>query len=161
MSTFMKLFCYCLPVLLLIACGNARPADPIAPQPPSGYLYKVEPGIPGKTVYICGERPFDATGMLVSPGNLDGQTKQVFENIKKALKTVDMTMDNITQITYAVKTAKASGLPVTVDLNTMQQLNSVAASYLPVAAPPIVESKATEQILRDDVLIEIEVVAVK
>ena len=160
MNIAMKLFCYCLPILLLIACGNAHPVDPLPPQPPSGYLYKVEPGIPGKSVYVCGERPFDAMGNLVGPGSLDGQTKQIFENIKAALKTVNMTMDDVTQITYLVKTGKGSGLPVTVDSNTMQQLNNVAASYLPVA-PPIVESKATEQIVREDVLIEIEVVAVR
>lgn len=160
MNTSMKFLCYCLPVLLLIACGNAQPADPILPQLPSGYLYKVEPGIPGKTVYVCGERPFDATGKLIGPGNLDLQTKQVFENIKTALKTVNMTMDDVTQITYSVKSAKGNGLPAVVDLNTLQQLNNVAASYLPIA-PQIVESKAVEQIVREDVLIEIEVIAVK
>lgn len=156
----MKLLCYCLPVLLLIACANVQPADPVVPQIPSGYLYKVEPGIAGKTVYVCGERPFDANGKLIGPGDLDRQTKQVFENIKTALNTVNMTMDDVTQITYSVKSAKGTGVPTAVDVNTMQQLNTIAASYLPVA-PQLVESKAVEQIVSEAVLIEIEVIAVK
>ncbi len=158
----MKLLVFLLPVLLLIACGNAQTVEPQPPQPqlPSGYLYKVEPGIPGKSVYVCGERPFDATGKLVGPGNLDLQTKQAFENIKTALKTVNMTMADVTQVTYSVKTDKAAGPPLKVDASKMQQVSNVAASYL-VVPPQITESKAVGKIIRDDVLIEIEVIAVK
>jgi len=156
----MKLiFCF-LTALALVACGNTPSIDPPAPQVPSGYLYKVEPGIPGKIVYVCGERPFDATGKLVGPGNLDTQTKQVFENIKTALKTVNMTMADITQITYSIKTSRAGGLPGKVDANTQQQLNNVAANYL-TTPPAIADTKAVDQIVRDDVLIEIEVITVK
>lgn len=149
--------------LVLISCGSVQPVDPIPPQIPSGYLYKVEPGIPGKNVYVCGERPFNAAGNLVAPGNLDGQTKQVFENIKTALKTVGMTMDDVTQITYSVKTDASAGPPTKVDAGAMQQISNVSADYLLVApaTPTIIESKATAQIVRDDVLIEIEVIAIK
>jgi len=155
----MKRLLFLLPVLLLIACGNAQTNEP-QPQIPSGYLYKVEPGIPGKSVYVCGERPFDASGKLVGPGNLDLQTKRVFENIKTALKTVGMTMNDITQITYSVKTGKSAGPPTKVDVTMMQQVSNVADSYL-VVPPQITDSKAVGQIIRDDVLIEIEVIAVK
>ncbi len=155
----MKLLFFLLPVLLLIACGNAQTAEP-QPQIPSGYLYKVEPGIPGKSVYVCGERPFDGTGKLVGPGNLEQQTTQVFENIKTALKTVNMTMADVTQITYSIKTNKTAGLPNKVDVTMMTQVSNVASSYL-VVPPQIIDSKAVEQIIRDDVLIEIEVIAVK
>jgi len=155
----MKLLFFLLPVLLLIACGNAQTAEP-QPQIPSGYLYKVEPGIPGKSVYVCGERPFDMTGKLVGPDNLEQQTIQVFENIKTALKTVNMTMADVTQITYSIKTNKTPGLPSKVDVAMMTQVSNVASSYLAVP-PQIIDSKAVGQIIRDDVLIEIEVIAVK
>lgn len=156
----MKLIFCLLTALTLVACGNTPSIDTPAPQVPSGYLYKVTPGIPGKIVYVCGERPFDTTGKLVGPGNLDAQTKQVFENIKTALKTVDMTMADITQITYSIKTSRAGGLPGKVDANTQQQLNNVAASYL-TTPPGISDTKAVDQIVRDDVLVEIEVITVK
>ncbi len=155
----MKRLLFLLPVLLLIACGNAQTTEP-QPQLPSGYLYKVEPGVPGKSVYVCGERPFDTTGKLVGPGSLDQQTRQVFENIKTALKTVNMTMADVTQITYSVKTDISAGLPTKINVTTMQQVSNVANSYL-VVPPQITESKAVGQIIRDDVLIEIEVIAVK
>ena len=151
---------FCQISLVLIACGNASPIDPPAPIVPSGYLYKVEPGIPGKTVYVCGERPFDTTGKLIGSGSLDRQTKQVFENIQTALKTVGMTMADVTQITYSVKTDGTVSQATKVDANALQQISNVSSSYLPMA-PQIVESKAVGQIVRDDVLIEIEVIAVK
>ena len=161
MITAMKLiFCF-LTGLLLVSCGNIQPVDPppIA-QVPSGYLYKVEPGIPGKSVYVCGERPFDATGKLIGPGDLNLQTKQVFENIKTVLKTVNMTMDNVTQITYSIKSESGGGAPVKVDPAMAQQVNNVAASYF-VTPPQLSETKAVTQTVRDDVLVEIEVVTVK
>ena len=157
----MKLiFCFLIG-LLLVSCGNVQPVDPTPPpQIPSGYLYKVEPGIPGKSVYVCGERPFDATGKLVGPGNLNLQTRQVFENIKTALKTVNMTMDDITQITYSIKSESANGGPVKVDVTKNQQVNTVAISYL-TTTPQLAETKAVTQTVRDDVLVEIEVIVVK
>ncbi|WP_020600368.1 RidA family protein [Spirosoma panaciterrae] len=141
--------------LALASCSQAQ--TPVLPKAPTGYLYKVEPGIPGKTVYVCGQRPFNEAGELVGPGDLTAQTRQVFENIKTSLATVNMTLQDITQITYSVKESTGS---TQVSSANAQSVQAVQATYF--AQPPkLVEQKGVGQTVRDDVLIEIEVIAVK
>jgi 2-iminobutanoate/2-iminopropanoate deaminase len=137
----------------LASCGQAQPSD--TPQISSGYLYKVETGISGKEVYICGQRPFNAQGQLVGASNLGLQTKQVFENLTTALKTVNMTLRNVTQVTYMIKNAATR-----VDSVHVKVINAQAANQF-TQVPGIVEMKNVAQNVRDDVLIEIEVTAVK
>ncbi|WP_332368206.1 RidA family protein [Spirosoma telluris] len=124
---------------------------------PSGYLYKVDTGIPGQTVYVCGERPFNANGDLVGAGDLGAQTRQIFENVKTSLATVGMSLKDVTQIKYSVK--DGTGTMLVSDLHS-QQITSIAATYF--AAPPkISEMKNVTQTVRDDVLIEVEVIAIQ
>ncbi|AUD07299.1 RidA family protein [Spirosoma pollinicola] len=149
----MKLFFNALIGILLTACSQAQPTD--TPQVQHGYLYKVEPAIPGKEVYICGQRPFNAAGELVGPGNLGLQTQQVLENVKASLKTINMTMLNVSQVTYFVR-----GDSTSVPTGSAQALSSQATSYF-AKLPDIVEIKSVSKNVRDDVLVEIEVVAVK
>ena len=139
--------------VLLTSCSQAQSTD--TPSLPTGYLYKIEPGIPGKLIYVCGEHPFTKSGELVATGDLQGQTRQVFENIKTALATVNMTLGDITQITYSIK-----GTSTKVRADTAQLLNSVGAVYF-TQPPKIVEVKSAPLIVRDDVLIEVEVIAMK
>ncbi|GAB3782943.1 RidA family protein [Spirosoma horti] len=139
--------------LALASCGRAQPIEP--PRVPTGYLYKVEPGIPGKQVYVCSQRPFTVTGELVGPGNLRAQAQQVFENIRTALQSVDMTLRNVTQVTYSIR-----GSSTTVDTTNIRVLNTLASGYF-TQIPGIVEMKNVSQLAREDVLIEVEVVAVK
>ena len=151
----MKYFRNFLICVVLASCSQAQ----TAPQPkvPSGYLYQIQPGIPGKTVYVCGERPFNANGDLVGAGNLNAQTRQVFENVKTALATVNMSLTDITQIKYSVK--EESGV-IQVPSAKAQVLQGVQADFF-VQTPKIVETKAVAQTVREDVLIEIEVIAIK
>ena len=139
--------------LVLVSCGRAQPIEP--PHVPTGYLYKVEPGIPGKQVYVCNQRPFTVTGELVGPGNLRVQAQQVFENLKTSLQSVDMTLRNVTQVTYSIR-----GTSITVDTTNVRVLNNLATAYF-TQIPGIVEMKNVAQLAREDVLIEVEVVAVK
>lgn len=141
--------------VVLASCGQAQPNDMPPPQVPTGYLYKVTTGAPGQLIYVCGQRPFDANGDLVGPGNLGLQARQVFENLKNSLQTVDMTLHNVTQVTYSVK-----GASTRVDSSKIQALTTLATTYF-VNMPNIVEMKGVSTLVRDDVLIEIEVIAVK
>lgn len=140
---------------MLTSCSPAETTE--SPKFQTGYLYKVESAIPGKEVYICGQRPFNASGELVGPGNLSVQTKQVFDNLQESLRTVGMTLRNVTQVTYMVK-----GSPTTtsVDSSKAQAVNVQANSYFSIV-PNIIEMKSVAQNVREDVLIEIEVIAVK
>ncbi|WP_077923549.1 RidA family protein [Spirosoma sp. 209] len=133
---------------------GAQAQAPTTPQP--GYIYKVEPGLPGKQVYVSGQRPFDGKGRLVGAGDLGVQTRQIFENLKAALGTVGMSLDNVTQVTYHVKdqAGQVSNL-------ANQQISAVGASFFTAGLPKISDVKAIPQIVSDDVLIEVEVIAIK
>lgn len=141
--------------LALSSCSQAQTT--VQPDVPTGYLYKAEPGIPGKSVYICGQRPFNTKGELIGPGDLAAQTKQVFANITTALATVNMTLDDVDQITYFVK--ETSGASVIskgkADIVQAAETNSFKQT------PTISDTKAVTQTVSEGVLIEIEVVAIK
>ena len=141
--------------VMLSSCGKAQTTDTPTPDPSAGYLYKVEPGIPGKETYVCGQRPFNTKGDLVAVGDLNGQTKQVFENIKTSLATVSMTLKDVVQVKYSVR-----GTSTNVGADTVQMLSDVGASYF-VLPPQLVDIKSIPKIVRDDVLIEVEVIASK
>lgn len=126
------------------------------PSPQLGYTYKVDTGVAGKQVYISGQRPFNANGELVGAGDLTAQTRQVFENITAALSRVGMTMGDVKQVTYLLK--GASGL---VNVSDSQQASSVGTSFFGQAAPGIQDTKSVSLIARDDVLVEVEVIAIK
>ncbi len=126
------------------------------PSPQLGYTYKVETGVAGKEVYISGQRPFNANGELVGAGDLQVQTQQVFENLSAALGRVGMTMRDVKQVTYHLK-----GVPGLVNASASQQAASVGTSFFGQATPGVQEVKSVAKIARDDVLVEIEVVAVK
>lgn len=147
---------YLLAVLLISGVAHAQ-TSPTAPYKP-GYTYKVETAIPGQDVYISGQRPYNASGQLVGAGNLARQTTQVFENLKVALAEFGMTLANVKQITYHVK-----GETNQIDPVTTQLLDTATNDYVVKASnnTPIQSQKAIPQILSDDVLIEIEVIASK
>lgn len=151
----MKKLIFMLGWVLLVSCSQAQPNETPTPNLPTGYLYKVTPGIPGKEVYVCGEHPFDTSGNLVAAGDLNGQTRQVLENIKTALASVNMTLTDVTQITYAIK-----GTSTTVSPDTVAMLTNIGAAYF-TQLPKLMDVKSIPKIVRDDVLIEIEVIAIK
>ena len=151
----MKILIILLGWVLLASCSQAQTNETPSPNLPTGYLYKVTPGIPGKEVYVCGEHPFDASGNLVATGDLNGQTRQVFENIKTSLARVNMTLTDVTQINYAIK-----GTSATVSADTIAMLTNIGASYF-TQLPKLVDVKSTPKIVSDDVLIEVEVIAIK
>ena len=142
--------------LALASCSQAQTT--MQPDVPTGYLYKIEPGIPGKLVYVCGQRPFNTKGELVGPGDLSVQTKQVFDNITTSLATINMTLSDVNQITYLIK--EDSGNTV-VSKAKSDIVQTAATNSFKQVTPKISETKAVTQTVRDDVLIEIEVIAIK
>ncbi|AQG79352.1 RidA family protein [Spirosoma montaniterrae] len=124
--------------------------------PTTGYIYKVDTALPGKTVYVCGQRPFDGKGRLVGKGDFVQQVQQVFTNLKTALNEVGLDVDNVKQVTYHVKGETGS-----INTQAQQQLSSLGTVFFAQAAPAISETRTISKIASDDVLVEIEVVAIK
>lgn len=142
--------------IALTSCSQAQTSTP-QPDVPTGYLYAVESAIPGKTVYICGQRPFDGHGNIIGADDLGAQARQVFENVKTSLATVNMALKDVTQIKYSIKEATTT---TQVSAAKLQAVKAVEADYF-MQTPSIVEAKGVSQTVREDVLIEVEVVAIK
>ena len=53
----------------------------------------------GDLVLISGQMPVDETGSMVHEGDVTGQCKQVFENLKSVLAAGDLTMADVVEIT--------------------------------------------------------------
>lgn len=142
----------CIAGVLLTSAALAQ--GPAKPQ--TGYTYKVETGTPGKQVFVSAQRPFDEKGNLVGAGNLTLQARQVFKNLKAALHSVGMNLSDVNQITYHLK-----GTSGTINAQSSQQVASMGAAYFATSTPQIVDVKSIPKIVRDDVLLEVEVIAVK
>lgn len=141
---------------LLLLTSFVQAQTPPDPRLGLGYTYKVETGVAGKEVYISGQRPFDANGELVGAGDLSAQTQQVFANVLAALAKVGMSMRNVRQVTYHLK-----GVPGQVDASASQVASGVGSSFFGQTTPGVLEIKSLAKIARDDVLIEVEVIAIK
>lgn len=141
-------------VLLLTGLGiglwltaNAQtPPSPI----PTGYVYPVE--TTNNTVWIIGQRPLDRQGQLVGKGNFNQQLTQAFANVKTALASVNLTPANIRQITYHVRQ---------LDNQRINLVQAAQNNYLSDQSQSIIQQKNVAQLVGDDMLIEIEVIAIK
>lgn len=140
------------PALLMALTTQAQTPVPYRP----GYTYKVETAIPNTEVYVSGQRPFDANGNLVGAGDIAAQTQQVFQNLQAALAEFGMTFSNIKQVTYHLK-----GVTGQRDAVAEQRVSNVSGLYLPRSTARIEATKVIPQIISNDVLIEVEVIAAK
>lgn len=134
----------CLPAL-----SGVAQTDPALNRVLAGYTYKVESGIPGKRVYISCQRSINAQGEIVGVGNLDVQTKQIFDNLKVELARVGASLTDIQQVSYRVKNLSL----------VRTSFDRAVSAYLP-ANPQIKEFKDVQTLLKDDMLLEVEVIAV-
>jgi reactive intermediate/imine deaminase len=53
----------------------------------------------GRVIYVAGQIPWDAEGRTVCKGDIVGQTRQVFENIRAVLAESGATLDDVVKIT--------------------------------------------------------------
>jgi 2-iminobutanoate/2-iminopropanoate deaminase len=100
----------------------------------------------GDFVYISGQIPTDANGAVVSE-EIEGQTKQVMENMKAALALAGCSLDDV------VKT-----LAILTDADDFAGFNKVYATYFPENPPARTTLEAQLMI---DVRVEVEAVAYK
>jgi len=105
----------------------------------------------GKMVFISGQVALDEKGELVGRGNLREQTRQVFENLKRALAAVDATFEDIVKATYYIVGYRPEQLAA---------IREVRSEYLPRTQPPASTLVGVEALFMDDVLIEVDAIAV-
>ncbi len=117
-----------------------------APAPIGPYSQGIEVG---NFVFCSGQVGSDpATGAVVGEGNVEAQTHQVMKNISAVLKQAGVGFGNV------VKT--------TIFLKNMGDFPKVNAIYAESFIPPF-PARSTVEVARlpKDVLVEIEVIAVK
>jgi len=105
----------------------------------------------GKMVFISGQVALDEKGELVCRGNLREQTRQVFENLKRAIAAVDATFEDIVKATYYIVGYRPEQLAA---------IREVRSEYLPRTQPPASTLVGVEALFMDDVLIEVDAIAV-
>lgn len=121
--------------------------NPAALSAPNGYSHVVVTQ-GGRTIYVSGQVPLTKDGKLVGAGNMEAQTRQVFENLKAALAGAGAGLKDLVKITI-----------YTTDASQLAAIRKVRNEYLPgdFPASTFMEVKA---LFRPDVMIEIDGIAV-
>jgi reactive intermediate/imine deaminase len=78
----------------------------------------------GDLVILAGQMPCDAEANVVSVGDIKGQTRQVFENMKAVLAAAGLTLDDVVEI-----------VSYHTDLADLHGMNEVKMEYLPANFP--------------------------
>jgi len=98
----------------------------------------------GDFVYVSGQVPVDATGIVIQ-GGIEAQTRQVLENVKAALALAGCTMDQVVK-TFAILS----------DAREFGAFNKVYGSFFPTEPPA---RTTVEARLMIDIKVEIEAIA--
>jgi reactive intermediate/imine deaminase len=140
--------------LLLVtaqACASqelvVRHLNPSALPAPNGYSHVVEVQ-GGRTLFLSGQIAIDKAGAVVGQGDLRAQTQQVFENLKAALGAAGATLDQVVKITVFMT-----------DVSGLQVFREVRDGYF-TKNPPASSLVQVSRLVRPELLIEIEAVAV-
>jgi enamine deaminase RidA (YjgF/YER057c/UK114 family) len=135
------------------AAAQERAAAPKFVNPPSmppvrGYSHVVEVPAGERLLFVAGQVALDSAGALVGPGDFRAQARQVFENLRRALASQGATFADVVKINYYV-----------LDVANVPALREVRDQYVNRAAPPASTLVEVRRLFRDDVLLEVEVVA--
>jgi enamine deaminase RidA (YjgF/YER057c/UK114 family) len=115
---------------------------------PTGYTHVVEVTA-GRPVYIAGQVALDPSGAIVGPGDIRTQTRQVFDNLQTGLQAVGAGFEQVVKLTYDL--VDATQLPV---------VREVRDQYINIQQPPASTAVEVQRLVRDDLLIEVEAIAV-
>src|SRR5512139_3609153 len=125
-----------------------RFVNPPALPRPFGYSHVAEVS-GGKTIYLSGHIAMDKSGNLIGYGDLRAQTQQVFTNLKAALDAVGADFSAVVKLTYFL-----------LDISQIQIVREVRDQFVNVQQPPASSAVEVRRLFRDDLLIEIEAIAV-
>ncbi len=98
---------------------------------------------------ISGQIPFDMNGNLVGKSDLGKQAEQVFLNMKSVLAQSGGTIDNLVKITTYIT-----------DISQLSAFRDVRNKFINLNQPPTSTLVQVSKLFRDDVLIEIDAMAI-
>jgi enamine deaminase RidA (YjgF/YER057c/UK114 family) len=102
-----------------------------------------------KMVMISGQVPLDRNGNLVGKDDFAKQTEQVFINIRHAVTAAGGTMDQLVKIGVYV-----------LDASQLQVFRDIRNKFVNVKNPPASTLVQVSRLFREDVLVEIEAMAI-
>jgi reactive intermediate/imine deaminase len=115
---------------------------------PAGYSHVVD--VPASSlVFISGQVPLNADGELVGAGDTEAQTRQVFSNLGAALEAAGVGWADVVKLTYFVR-----------DVGQIETVRAVRDEVLDTQRLPASTLVEVSSLFRDDVLIEIDAIAV-
>jgi enamine deaminase RidA (YjgF/YER057c/UK114 family) len=128
--------------------ATANFINPEAMHRPFGYTHVVEV-IAGRPVYIAGQVALDRTGAVVGPGDIRAQARQVFDNLQAALRSVGASFEQVVKLNYYL-----------LDATHLPAVREVRDQYVNTAQPPASTAVEVRRLALDDLLVEVEAVAI-
>ncbi|PEQ99870.1 enamine deaminase RidA [Bacillus cereus] len=119
--------------------------NPETMPPTFGYSHVVEVTNAKRTIYISGQVAINTDGQIVGIDDLATQTRQVFENIKSALETSELKFNDVVKLTFFLT-----------DISQM----AIVDQYIDTNNPPASSAVEVRKLINDNLLIEIEAIAV-
>ena len=117
--------------------------------PPFGYSHIVDARA-GRVIYLSGQVPLDPAGELVGEGDIEAQARQVFRNLTAALEAADASWPDVVKLNFFV-----------VDVTQIGAVREVRDEFVNTGQPPASTLIEVSRLFRDDVLIEVDAVAVR
>lgn len=121
--------------------------NPATLAAPRGYTQVVEV-VGGRTIYVSGQVALDPHGAIVGIGDLEAQTRQVFENLRAALASAEACFADVVKLTIYL-----------LDATAVQTVRDVRDEFVDVTNPPASTLVEVRRLVREEYLIEIEAIA--
>jgi enamine deaminase RidA (YjgF/YER057c/UK114 family) len=127
-------------------------SSPVFPSPdglasPPGYSHVVS--VPaGRLIWTSGQIPVDADGDVVAVGDWEGQARQVFENLTRALEAAGAGWSHVVKLTFFV-----------VDVSELATIRAVRDEFVDQSRPPTSTLVQVAGLAYPDLLLEVEAVA--
>jgi 2-iminobutanoate/2-iminopropanoate deaminase len=117
-------------------------------EPVGHFSQAIEIDARGKLVFISGMTARRADGSIAAVGDIEGQTRQVCENIKAAVEAAGGTMDDICRVDVYVR-----------NIEHFDKIHKVRREYFK-SPPPASTMVEVTKMVSPDYLIEINAIAV-
>lgn len=132
------------------AIQHVSPPDTYDSLRSRGYTQVVSVDMPGRFIFVSGQLPLDAEGKVVGVGDIEVQTRVVFENLRKSLESAGARLDQVVKLTaFVTDVVKQPPL-----------IRKVRAEYCGVTTPPASTMVEVAHFAHQDILIEIDAVAI-
>jgi enamine deaminase RidA (YjgF/YER057c/UK114 family) len=116
---------------------------------PRGYTQLVEVPAGSRMLYLSGQVALDSTGALRGGADFRAQARQVFENLRAGLTAAGAGFADVVKLNFYV-----------LDVKQVPILREVRDQYINLAAPPASTLVEVRRLFREDLLLEVDAIAV-